>query len=816
MNTLIQDLKYGLRQLGRNPGFAAVAVLTLALGIGANTAIFSVVNAVILRPLPFFSPGQLVAIESHHLRASSPSSASYPDFADWRERNHVFAGMAAYHTDSFTLTGHGDAAHIPGAIVSAGLFSLLGVPPEMGRGFLPGEDKPSAANGGFTVVLSHRLWQDRFGSDPAIVGRPITLDNRNFTVVGVMPAGFKFPITAEPVDFWTTMAVEMLASPGQPSMAEQRGAHYLDVIARLNPNVSIGQAQAEMSAIVSVMNREHPENTPRGVSIVPEIDQAVGRVRPALLILLAAVGCVLLIACANVANLLLARGTSRRKEMAVRGALGAGRSRIIRQLLTESLMLASLGGGLGTLLAFWGVPALVHFVPPAIPRLSTISLSGPVLLFTAVVSLLTGILFGLVPAVQISRPGLVESLKEGGRGPSQAVQRSRVRSSLIVSAVAVAAVLLVGAGLLMQSLLRLEQVDPGFDPHRVLTFKVDLPYMRYSGARQTGFFEQAIQRLSHLPGVRSASAVLPLPLSGDEVAANFDVEGHPTSKAERPRTNYSWVEPDYFRTAGIPLLKGRDFTLQDTLKTAPVVIINESLARRFFPGEDPIGKRIKPGIGNGYSAPPMREIVGVAGDVRQNGLSAQSSPAVYVPLAQSPLGSMNLVLRTEVDPLSVAGAVRKEMSAMDKDLPFYGVQTFSTYVAQSFVVPQFLSLLLGIFAALALALASVGLYGVVSYSAAQRTHEIGVRMALGAEKRDVLRMVVGQGLELALIGVGIGIAWAFALTRFLSSLLYGVKSTDPLTFVAVSLILIAVALAACYIPARRAAKVDPMVALRYE
>ena len=813
---LVQDLRYGLRTLAKNPGFTAVAVLTLALGIGANTAIFSVVNALLLRPLPFPAPDQLVRVVSVRLRENAPDNASYPDFADWRAQNHVFERMAAFHIDSFTLTGQGEAAHIPGAVVSAELFSLLGVRPALGRAFLPEEDKLGAADGGLVVILSHRLWQERFGADPGIVGRTIELDNRSFTVVGVMPAGFQFPIQAGPIDFWTTVAVEFIAPTGFHPMAEQRGAHYLDVIARLKPHVSQAQAQAEMRTIVNALNKQYPENAPRGVRIVPELDQLVGDVRPALLVLLAAVGCVLLIGCANVANLLLARATARQKEMAVRGALGAGRGRIIRQLLTESLLLASLGGTLGTALGLWGIHSVVCLVPQGIPRLADIHLDGSVLVFTILLSLLTGILFGLAPALQVSRPNVIESLKEGGRGLADSLPRSRMRSFLVVSDVAVAVVLLVGAGLLIQSFWRLRRVDLGFNPHRLLTFKIDLPYTRYSGVHQTRFFQQAVVRLNRLPGVRSASAVLPLPLDGDEIDTSFDIEGRPVASADQPRTNYSWTEPGYFRTLGIPLLRGRDFTEREDLKATPVVIINETLARSFFPHRDPIGLRIKPGISNGYKESPMREIVGVVGDVKLNGLTAQAGPQVYVPLAQSPLGSMIVVVRTEVDPLSVAPTVRREVAAMDKDLPIYGVRTLDQYFAQSVAQSRFDSLLVGVFAALALALAAVGLYGVVSYSATQRTHEIGVRMALGAQKGDVIELVVGQGFKLSLIGVGIGITGALMLTRFLSSLLYGVRPTDPLTFIAVSMILTSVALMASYIPARRATKVDPMVALRYQ
>jgi putative ABC transport system permease protein len=648
------------------------------------------------------------------------------------------------------------------------------------------------------------------------VGRTIEIDNRNFTVVGVMPAGFQFPVQAEPADFWMTMAINFVTAPGEPSMADQRGAHFLDVIARLKPRASRAEAQAEMSTIVSRLNKQYPDIAPRGVEVAPEIDRVAGSARLALLILLAAVGCVLLIACANVANLMLARGASRQREMAVRGALGAGRGRMIRQLLTESVLLALLGGVLGAALGLWAISGLISLLPVDIPRLAGARIDSAVLLFTALVSVLTGILFGLAPAAQASRLDFVDFLKEGGRGLSEGLHRSRARGLLVVTDVAVAAVLLVGAGLLINSFLRLQHVDPGFNPQHVLTFKMDLPYVRYSGLSQTQFFGRAVERLSHVPGVLSASAVLPLPLDGDEVGTVLTIEGRPVAEADRPRTGYSWVEPGYFRTVGIPLMKGRDFTPADDLEATPVVIINQNLARQFFPHQDPIGKRIKPEIGNGYKTAPLREIVGVVGDVRQYGLTSVPGPEVYVPLAQSPLGSMNFVVRTEVDPLSMVGTVREEMAEMDKNLPFYGVKTFDQYLGQGFAQPLFLTSLFGLFAALALALAAVGLYGLVSYSASQRTHEIGIRMALGAEKGDVLRLVVGQGFKLTVLGVAVGIAGSFALTRFMSSLLYGVKPTDPVTIASVAFVLVGVAVLASYIPARRAMKVDPMVALRYE
>ncbi|HLW80234.1 MAG TPA: ABC transporter permease, partial [Terriglobia bacterium] len=599
--------------LARSPGFAAVAVLTLALGIGANTAIFSVVNAVLLRPLPFPAADRIMRVVSVRTREKAvDDNVSYPDFLDWRAQNHVFEQMAVFRTDNTTLTGQGEPANLASAVVSADLFSLLGVKPALGRAFLPEEDKPGGAGGGDAVILGHRLWESRFGAAPDIVGRTLRLDNRPFTVVGVMPPGFQFPIQGTPIDLWRTMAVDLIAPPGEKSMGSQRGAHYLDAVAQLRPNVTTAQAQAEMSAIVSRLNKQFSGSAPRAVRIEPELDHLAGDVRSALLVLLAAVGCVLLIACANVANLLLARATSRQRELAIRGALGAGRARVIRQLLTESTLLALLGGALGALLALWGADSLVRLIPQDVPRLAEVSLDRRVLLFTTALSFLTGLLFGLAPAMQAVRSDLTESLKEGGRGSSEGRHRNQLRSILVVTEVAVALVLLVGAGLLIQSFWRLQRVDPGFNPHGVLTFKLSLPDAQYSTERQLEFFRQLIDRLDRLPGVRSASAALPLPLGGDEADTLFGIDGRPMAEADRPRTSYSWVEPDYFHTMGIALKAGRDFTVQDDLKATPVVIINETLAQRFFPHQNPLGQRISPGIGNGYKdGPPMREIVGV-------------------------------------------------------------------------------------------------------------------------------------------------------------------------------------------------------------
>ncbi|HEY6271767.1 MAG TPA: ABC transporter permease [Terriglobales bacterium] len=815
MGTLLSDVRYGLRMLAKNPGFTAVAALTLALGIGANTAIFSVVNAVLLQPLPYDQPDRLVSVVSTMLPSNRDANASYPDFLDWRARNHVFEGLAAFDTRGFTLTGTGTALRLNGAVVSADLFRLLGVNPALGRWFLPEEDKPGADQGTDAVILSQALWKRQFGSDAQVIGRTVQLDGKPFVIAGVMPGSFQFPPPpqTDSPELWTTIAVDAEAPGG--GITTERGAHYLDVMARLKPGITVTQAEAEMRTIAGDLNKQFPENHPRGAKVLPELSELAQNVRPALLILLGAVGCVLLIACANVANLLLARGTARQREIAIRSALGASRGRVMRQVLTECVVLSCLGGALGLLLAIWGIDLLVRVIPEGVPRLSEIGLDARLLVFAVVVSLLTGLLFGLVPAVQGSKTDLTEALKEGARGASEGVQRSRVRSTLVVGEVAIAMVLLVGAGLLMKSFVRLERVDPGFKADHVLTFGLQPPSTYDIGRRQQ-FFRQVVARIHSSPGVRSASAVTPLPLGGDEADCGFQIEGSPVPEASAPNTHYTAAEPDYFRTMGIPFLQGRDFTPRDDLETTPVIIINQTLAELFFPGQNPIGQRIKPGIGNGYNEPPMREIVGVVGDVKPVRLNGPRSAQVYVPMAQSPSGSVVIVARTATDPATIASAARDEVKALDKDVPVFAVKALDEYVGDSVSESRFTSRLLGSFAGLALILAAVGIYGVISYSVTQRTHEIGVRIALGAGLGDVLKLVVGQGVRLALAGIGIGAVAALGMTRLLRTMLFGVQPSDPLTFALVSSILCAAALLATYVPARRATKVDPMVALRYE
>ncbi len=815
MGTLIQDLKYGLRMLAKNPGFTAVAVITLALGIGANTAIFTVVNAVLLRPLPFKLPDRLVRVGETDLHdAPSIGEVSYPNFLDWRVQNHVFESMAAFHSSSFTLARADEPVLLAGAVVSADLFSLLGVTPTLGRDFLPEEDQPAGGGRGRSVILSYHCWQSRFGTDPRIVGRTIDLDSKSFTIVGVMPNGFKYPISADPVELWTTFAVDAEGAGNKPPATAERSTRYLSVIARLKPNVTLTRARADMAAVARNLEQAYPgPNSSTGAWLIPELNAVGGDRRSTLLVLFGTVAFVLLIACANVANLLLTRTAARHKEIAIRAALGASRPRFVGQVLTETLLLWAVGGSLGVALSVWATEALVKLSPHSIPRLVQASVDLPVLIFALVMSLLTGLLFGLAPALQTSRTEITDSLKEGGTLGGN--RRNPVRGALVVLESALAFVLLAGAGLMIQSLSHLSKVDPGFDSHNVLTLRFDLPSARYSAAQRVAFYRQLLSHVQVLPGVSAVAGVEPLPLSNEGMACSFEIQGRPTPKGTYFNTDFITVTPDYFRTMRIPLLSGRGFTARDELTSPPVVIVNETLARRFFPSDEPLGKRIKPAISNGYKEAPLREIVGLVADVRARGLTQASEPQVYVPQAQSPM-VMTVVVRTMMDPRGVIDTVRRQVAALDRELPLYDVLTLNQYLAIAVAEPRFNTLLLGLFAGLAVVLAAVGLYGVISYSAVQRSHEIGVRMALGAQRLDVLRLIIGQGMTLALTGVAVGLAGALVLTRVLSSLLYGVRATDPATLIVVSLLLSGVALLASYIPARRATKVDPMVALRYE
>jgi predicted permease len=815
LEEFLRDLRYGVRILRKNSGFTIVAVLTLALGIGANTALFSVIDAVLLRPLPFHDPGRLVVIRSVDLRDSTHGGEiSYPAFLDWRLRSRSFEGMSVWNTNNLTYTGGDQPESVPCAVVSANLFSVLGVSPALGSGFTLDEDLPGRDQQ--PVVLSYEFWQSHFGGDPNVLGRALTLDGGKYSVVGVMPAHFQFPVQRERVELWTTIAHDL---QGKSAIAAQRGAAYLEVIARLTPGIEISQAQSEVLLVQEQLNRQYPENRPKGVVIQSESDQIIGAMRPALMILLGAVGFVLLIACANVASLLLARATVRQKEFTVRSALGASRWMIVRQLLTESVLLAMAGGMLGLLLARWAISALISMAPEGLARTSEIALDLRVLGFAFVVALATGVLFGLAPAVQASRSNLNRVLGEGGRGSSAAPGGTRLRGALVASQLAIAFVLLIGAGLVLRSFDRLRQVDPGFRADHVLTFLLDVPSHRHPGAQRSVFVRELLQSTRALPGVKSASAVFGLPLNQDQSAfTTLDIEGHPVPSSQRPRVAFRIIESQYFHTMGIRLLQGRTFTPHDEQGGPPLAIVNETFARQIFKGENPLGRRVKPNISFGaIEDPPMREIVGVTADVKSSSISGNAVPEVYAP--QTPtdfIGEMTIVVRTETDPNALVPAMRSLVSSMDKDLPLREVKTLEQYVSGSISAPRFEAVLLGTFAVLAFVLTIIGLYGVISYSVAQRTREMGIRIAFGAQQGSISQMVMREGALLALIGIGAGFTASFFTVRLIRDLLYGIGATDPATFIVVPLLLLGVALLACYVPARRAMRVDPIVALRYE
>ncbi|MCI0490161.1 MAG: ABC transporter permease [Blastocatellia bacterium] len=811
MERLLQNLRYSVRMLRKNPGFTVVAVLTLALGIGANTAIFSVIDAVLLRPLPFKESERLVAVWSTTERdPQSKPHVSFPDLADWRAQSRSFESLSGWFIYEFTLTGSGEPVRAKGAGVDGDLLALLAVAPELGRTFRPEDDH--------VVVLGHSLWQRRFNSDTSIVDRNITLNGESYTVVGVMPQGFRFPIEADPVDLWATWDYAK-----HPGPAQKRDARLFEVIGRLRPSVTLVQAQAELDGIAAALRERYPDtNEDIGARIIPAAENLVGVYRRALLVLFGAVAFVLLIACVNVANLLLAKASGRRREMAVRAALGASRSSLTLQLLTESLLLALAGGALGCLIAMWGVDALIALNPDYLPGANRIGVDGRVLTFTLLASLATGVLFGLAPAWHASKIDLTTALKDSDRTVTEGAGRRRLRSTLVIVEVALSMALLAGAALLINSFWRLRQVDPGFDSRNVLTFRLSLPYEKYDAPQSGEFFRQLQTRLQAQSGVRAASTIFPLPLNGDPVFdsldASFDmrldIEGRPVRASERPRVDGRTVQPDYYRAMGIRLAGGRDFNERDDAQATKVAIINETLARLHFPGEDPIGKRIRLNSVFVQGEPPLREIVGIVGDVKHHNLSMETRPEVYVPLAQDPFQEFFVVMKAESDPHRFVGAIRSEVQALDRDLPIYDVHALDERLGAATAQERFTTVLIAIFAALALALTAVGLYSVMSYTVAQRTHEIGIRQALGAQARDVLKLVIGQGAALVSIGAVIGLIASFALTRSIESLLFGVSATDPMTFALVTLLLAGVALAALYIPARRATRVDPVVALR--
>ncbi len=809
LEILWQDVRYGARMLARQPGFTLAAVIVIALGLGANTAIFSVANTVLLRPLPYQNPDELVMVWETAPKLGFPHNNVAPaNFIDWREQNRVFAEIAAFGDSSVSLTGRGEPERIEGERVSAGLFPLLGIPPALGRVFTPEEDSPEAPR---VIVLSHSLWQRRFGGDPAIIGQRLTLDYHPYTVIGVMPAHFRFPGREQ--EFWLPIAFE-------PEEAAGRGDHYLNAVARLRPGVKRQQAQAEMDVIATRLEQQYPQtNTEQGIALVPLHEEFVGNIRKPLLILLGVVGFLLLIACANVTNLLLARATARKKELTIRAALGASRLRLARQLLTESILLALSGGLAGTLLAVWGVDLLETLVPENLAQARGIMIEWRVLVFSVAVSLLTGVVFGLLPALQVSRQKLTEALKEGGQKGAGGNSRGRLRGALVVGEIALSLVLLAGAGLMIRSFYRLTGVDPGFQPDKALAMRMQLSGEKYGDpVKRRVFYDQMLQQLQAMPGVQAAGVITQLPLVTQGLSFSFSMEGQPPlPSADLPQAAFRVISQDYFRAMGIPLMRGRSFTPQDTADAQGVAVINRTMAERFWPGQEPLGRRFK--IGSSDNPNPWLVVIGVVGDVRQTSLDQTLKPEMYVSHLQDRRFfaiPRDLVVRTTGDPLAMAAAVRGEIWKLDKDLPLFRVQTMEQILSVSVAGQRFNTLLLTVFAALAIILAAVGIYGVMSYATTQRTHEIGIRVALGASARDVLGLVMRQGLILTISGVTVGLAGAFALTRVMTGLLFGVSATDPLTFIVIALLLTAVSLLACYIPALRATEVDPMVALRSE
>ena len=812
MGILIKDVRYAFRSLLKRPAFTLISVITLALGIGASTAIFSVVHAVLLRSLPYASADRLVMVweDRHGAGGKASNVINLGNFFDWKEQNHVFADMAAFFDLSAKLTSDGEPEEVPSQIATPNLFSVLGVNPIMGRTFLPDDGKPDQPD---VIVLSYGLWQRRFGGDQLVIGRHVTMNNRDVTVIGVLPRDFTLHITKssmsnKPPEIWRPWQVS--------NELRQRHGRFAMAVARLKPGVTLPEAQVEMDTIAARLEKAYPDfDTNSGVSLVPLRTQFSGEIRKALLILLGAVGFVLLIACANVANLLLARGVSRQKEFGVRAALGASRARIVRQLLTESLILATVGGGLGLLLAWQGTDLLVSLSPPELFGPSRVGINTPVLFFTMGVSLLTGIIFGLVPAFEATRFELHESLKEGGKNIGGGARSHRLRGAFVVAEIALAFVLLIGAGLLIKSFRHLQSVDPGFNANNVLTMTVNVPGWKYDSPRKTiDFFKQAVRQLQTLPDVDAVGAINTLPFNGPHSGTNVEIEGRPKpAPGQELKSGVCVTDANYFHVMKIPLKQGRLFNEQEATEDRHVVVVNETFARESLPGEDPIGKRVTIYMKD-QNVPT--EIIGVVADTKYLTLDGEPEAMAYWPHPELAYSSMTFVIRTRGEATNLAAGARNVIHTLDPQQPIGDVTTMERLLAKSIASSRFNTVLLTVFAFVALALAAIGTYGVMSYAVTQRTHEFGIRMALGAGTLDVLRLVLRRGMTLAIVGVLFGIGGAFALTRLMTSLLFEVKPTDAITFFVVSLSLIVVALLACYIPARRATKVNPLVALRYE
>ncbi|HWX15433.1 MAG TPA: ABC transporter permease [Chthoniobacterales bacterium] len=813
----MQNLRYAFRVLGKQPLFTAIVVLTFALGIGANTAVFSVLNAVLLRPLPFHQPQNLVALGEYDIREKADpgtevESISYLDYVDWRAQKQVFERVAVYTNQGVsTLTDGTEATHVQGESVSADLFALLGIQPILGRAFLPREDEP----GNHVVILSHGLWQRRFGADRSVIGKAVTLNGQPFQVIGVMPPRFAFPISSVPPELWTSMSILRESKDGSAPLTEQRDNDFFQCIARLNPNVSIQQAQANIDTVTAGWRRQYRDTKLyTGAKVVPEISAMIGSTHSALLMLGAMAGCVLLVACVNVANLLLARSLSRNREISIRAALGAGRWHIIRQLLVESILLGALGGFAGLLIAIWGIDSLKAFLP-SIPRMDEISPDPRVLAFTGLISLGVGIVAGLLPAWRASHPNLATSLNEAARGSSEGAAGGRTRAALVVIEIVLALVLLASAGLLVESFLRLQKVPAGFDTTNVMTARVALPDSNYGKPTQVAeFYKKLLERVSTLPGVQSAGAAWWIPLSGSEISFNFDIQERPIPAGQQPVAQVNVVTPDYFQAMRVPIRRGRAFTDRDDRTAPQVAIVTEGFAKQFFPGEDPIGKRIVPNGSVDPGKPPVREIVGVVADMHLISLRLPPKPQIYVPHQQFPIASMSIFVRSRLDPNSLTAALRGAVGEIDKAVPVYRTQTLADYMSKSIAQPRLNAMLVGLFALIALLLAAAGIFGVMSYSVTQRTQEIGIRLALGAQRYDVLRLIIVQGMRFVGAGLLLGLIGVFASTRLLQSLLFDIGATDLPTLLGVAAILSGVALVACLLPALRASRVDPVIALR--
>ncbi len=812
MSGLLQDFRYALRQLRKSPGFTAVAVTTLALGIGANTAVFSVIDAVMLRPLPYAQPERLIEAQSVDSQSFKPSTISYPDFFDWRSQNRTLEHLVSYHDASLALTGLEQPVHLDGEIVSWDLAQALGINPELGRGFIPDEEK----QGTRVLLISHALWVAQFGGDRSILGRAVNLSGNLYTVIGVMPPSFRFPVTSPENSFWTTLAADNDPSEPRPNTSN-RGSHLLHVFGRLKPGATVAQVEKNLQNIAANLARQYPKTNTGydSVRVEGEVAALVGDARTPLLVVLGAVALVLLIACGNIANLMLARMRERQREIAIRSALGAARMRIISQLLAESIALSAIGGLVGCGLAFLCTPAILSLIGDSVPRAADARVDLRVLAFSAVVSSIAGIVFGIVPALAASKTDLAGTLKESGRGNISG--HDWLRSSLIVGQVAVGLLLTAGAGLLVTSFSNLLRANQGFNPDHLLTFLFETPDALYKDKRPQ-FYREYFEKLRALPGVEAASGVMILPMTNSDIDLSFENPEHPVPEGEQSSAEFTPISPEFFKTMQVALLEGRDFSDRDDMNAPQVLIVNQAFAQKYFPGEETLGKKLKPGAGNGRpGGPPWREIVGVVGNVRQSVTQREMRPTMYVPASQlNTWCCMYSVVRASVDPLSLEPMVRKLVASMDNNIPVTEVHAMRDLMGNGLAQPRFAMALLATFAGLAISLTVVGLYGVMTYSVTRRTREIGVRMALGAPRAVVLTMVLRHAAKLLAMGIAVGIVAVLAFTSVLQSMLYGTGSRDPVVLTLVCVGVAFAGLVAAYIPAFRAAKVDPMVALRYE